>query len=257
MLQGDATQSVPTSSGLAMLFNAASIVMRRSASCFDDDVALPIMQRMYWWNMLYNNRQDIKGDYDIVPLGQSKMLVRDVQIQHMQSFLSMTTANPTFAPFVNAPECLKLLTNMLELPTDKVLNDINSVKQQMSQQPDPQALLAQANVQKTQAQAKELESRANMNVAKAQAHAMGDQGPSDAEVQLQQQDVQVRREEAQASVESASLKLQADMQKIHSQERQNVNDNASNIHVAHVKAATDIHKENLKAMKPQGPQNAG
>lgn len=245
VLQGDATQSVPTSSGLAMLFNAASIVMRRAASCADDDVFQPIMLRMYWWNMLYSDRQDIKGDYDVVPLGQSKMLVKDVQIQHLQAFMQQSM-NPALAPYINMPEALKLWTNLLELPTDRVLNDADIVQQQMSQQQDPQQAKLQAETQATIAKGKELESRAHKNVIDAQHKAQGGTGPDPAAAQMHAQDIQVRREEAQAQVTSNAMKLQADLAKLHQSHDGKVQDNVASIHIAHVKAATDLHKEGMK-----------
>lgn len=247
MLQGDATQSVPTSSGLAMLFNAASIVMRRAASCFDDEVGLPVMQRMYWWNMLYNDRQDIKGDYDIKPLGQAKMLVKDVQIQHLQAFMQQSM-NPQLAPFINLPEALKLWTNLLELPTDKVLNDIATVQQQMQSQPNPAQDLANAKVQQTLAQAHELTTRAQANAVKAQAGAQGNPGVDPAEIQMHQEDLAVRREEAQASVAAKTLELQAEMAKLHQLHDSTVQNNVTKIHLGHVKAGTDMHN---KAMSVQ------
>ena len=246
IMQGDATESVPTSSGLAMLFNAASIVMRRAASCADDEVFGPIMQRMYWWNMLFNKRQDIKGDYDVVPLGQTKMLVKDVQVQHLQAFMQQSM-NPALAPYIDLPEALKLWCNLIELPTDKILKDFATVQQQMAQQPDPGAALQQAKVQQLSAQAQELASRSNVNLAKAQAHATGQQGPTQAEIDLQQQDIQVRREESQASVESNQLKLQAQLEQIAAAKQKAQDDNITKLSVSHSKNLVDLHKEGMRA----------
>lgn len=246
IMQGDATESVPTSSGLAMLFNAASIVMRRAASCADDEVFGPIVRRMYWWNMLYNKRQDIKGDYDVVPLGQTKMLVKDVQVQHLQAFMQQSM-NPTLAPYINMPEALKLWANLLELPTEKILNDFATVQQQQSQQPDPQAQLAQAKVAQITAQADELKTRSGVNLAKAQAHATGQPGMTPEEHDLQTQDIQVRREEAQASVESNQLKLQAELHKIDAVKQKAQDDNITKLSVSHGKNLVDLHKEGMRA----------
>jgi hypothetical protein len=244
--QPGGTEASPTASGLAMQMNAATILLKRAAACADDDLFTPLIQRMYWWNMLFNDRADIKGDFDVIPLGQSKQMVKDIQVQHLMAFMQMTAGNPKLAPYVNDYAAMKYWMGLAELPVDQLLNDKDKTDAAMQNQPNPALDLANAKVAEASAKAKKLNVDADIAQAKTQSELQnGTVSPQDASLQMQ--DLQVRREEAQKSVQVASIKAAADMQKASSHAQSSGGSDAANQNIAALKSRSDLQKAGLKA----------
>lgn len=246
ILQGDASQSIPTSSGAAMIMNNSGIMMRRGASCADDDIFMPCIQRMYWWNMMFNNRQDIKGDYDVVALTQNKYLVKDIQLQHLQLFMQQAMNAPL--PILNQYEGFKLWANLLEIP-EKVLNDKSVIDQfmasQQQQPPDPKAELVQAQSAKEMAMAKRMEADAQLKMTQTQMASQGGKiDPTTA--QLEMADQQTRRMEANAQMQVAQLRAKADLAKEGIKHQGNLQTNTTKLNVANVKSTSDLQREGMR-----------
>lgn len=148
IMTGNPSMAVPTSSGLAMLMNASNIVQRRFAKMFDDYLISPLIERFYWWNMVFGDDDGMKGDFDVQPLGTSQLLVKDIQAQHLQIFSQMA-ADPRFAPYVHNYNLLQANLKMLDMPTDDlVLSEADAEEKMKNQPPDP---VAQAEQVKSEA----------------------------------------------------------------------------------------------------------
>lgn len=145
--QGDATSAVPTSSGLAMLMNAANIVTRQLAKAWDDDITTPLINGMYDWN-LANGREDAKGDYVVIPRGVSHLLVKDVQAQRFLFALQTYSANPELMGRMKWDEWARMGLVVMEMDAGKLLKDEKEVeadRQAAAQNPptDPRVLAEQ------------------------------------------------------------------------------------------------------------------
>lgn len=165
------TQETPTASGLAMLMNVRSILQVRVATTADSEIFQPVIERMYWWNMLYNDDDSLKGDYQVVPLVQSVRLVKDIQAQHLR-WLSMLGDSPRFGRYFNDYEMLKALASMSEYPTTDFIKPKEQADQEAAQQgPSPEQIanqLTMAQAQKAQAQAMLFSAQANSIESKGQ-----------------------------------------------------------------------------------------
>lgn len=100
IMQGEPTEAVPTSSGLAMLMNAANVTPRRIAQSYDDDILEPSITALYEYNMDYLDDPEAKGDMQVRPFGATKLVVKDMQAQHLMAIANITT-NDRFAPYMN------------------------------------------------------------------------------------------------------------------------------------------------------------
>lgn len=93
--QGDqAPHITKTAKGMSILFNAANVVTRRVVKFFDDHYTIPMVERFYEWNMQFNKRPDIKGDFRCVGRGSSVLLEKEQQNEtYMQALqLAQTPA---------------------------------------------------------------------------------------------------------------------------------------------------------------------
>ncbi len=164
--EGRAAEVTKTSSGLAMLMNSANIVQREAAKNWDDGMTLPIITSHSRWFLLNDDDEDAKGDYDASAKGESYLLVKDVQAQHVQVLTSIAE-NPRWAAYFDDWELLQLNVKTLSVPVDGLLRDRQTVEAEMKAnqgQPDPETIKAQA----AQAQADSAVKRAELEAQNAQ-----------------------------------------------------------------------------------------
>lgn len=109
-----------TVGGLSMLMGAAQVTLKDQLSSIDD-VVRDFIGGMYHWNMQFNPKPEIKGDFSVVVKGTSSLVAREVRAQNLDQF-AQSTLNQVDQPFVNRYELLKQRVRVLELG-DSILND--------------------------------------------------------------------------------------------------------------------------------------
>ncbi len=111
----------PTYGGQALQMNAANVVYRRIVKNFDDDVTTPNIRRFYDWNMQFNPKQEIKGDYCIDARGSSVLLVREMQAQNLFMIAIQLGAHPVYGPMLKNRDLLRMLFKAHMIPADEVV----------------------------------------------------------------------------------------------------------------------------------------
>lgn len=91
-MQGDSTKTL---GGMQLLNNNGSVVLRRHAKIFDDDIIERHIPRYYEWLLLWGNEEGEKGDLTIDARGSSALFERDAQNQAMQQ-MGALVGNPAF-----------------------------------------------------------------------------------------------------------------------------------------------------------------
>lgn len=174
--QGEATNSVPTSSGMAMLMNASNIVQRMAAHSWDDNITVPLITRMYYWEMQFGENDEIKMDVNVDARGASYLLVKDMQAQHGMMLLQMAGQDPELRATLDMDETYKTVINFLDVPTDRLFKT-DQQKQQEAEGMQAQQALAQ---RREEAEIAKLEAEAQEAAAKAAAVGTPDQPNNDA-----------------------------------------------------------------------------
>ncbi|WP_027179458.1 portal protein [Maridesulfovibrio bastinii] len=131
-----------TARGLSMLIGAAHQILKDLVKSHDENITRPFFRKMYFWNMQFNSRSEIKGDYEIIATGTSVLMAKEVQLERMQTILAISD-NPRFAGWVDDEKLIREISKNLELP-EGVLRSAKE-KERM----DNQKMLdsARANVQ--------------------------------------------------------------------------------------------------------------
>lgn len=109
-----------TKGGLSMLMGNASMSMRELVKNFDDGVTTPFITALYHWNMQFNDKDSIKGDYAVIARGTTSLIAKEVRAEALERFAA-GTANPLDAPFVDRQNLLRDRANALDL-ADKVID---------------------------------------------------------------------------------------------------------------------------------------
>lgn len=94
LLMGQQGGAPDTVGGMQLLHKNASALLRRIARIFDDRITEPHIRRYYNWILLHGE-DDEKGDMQIVAVGSSELVEREIQAQQAVQILNMSL-NPVF-----------------------------------------------------------------------------------------------------------------------------------------------------------------
>lgn len=127
-----------TMGGLSMLLGSAAIVIKNLVNNYDEGITKRFITGIYRWNMQFNEKNEIKGDFDVQAMGVASLVAKEVRAQQLDAF-AMTTANPLDAPYVKRDKLLRQRADAHELSDivkteDEVREEMNSPNAQMQQQ---------------------------------------------------------------------------------------------------------------------------
>lgn len=160
LAQGQPTEAVTTTSGLAMLDNAQTAPQRTIAQRWDDDIVIPALEELYDWNMIYNPDDDIKGDYKIVAHGATRLVNKDMQAQHLQ-VISALFDNPRYAGMGKDYGIMRAILKTAELDAEQLMISEDDFKALQEAPPSPaeeaELALLQAKARREAAEAMKIE----------------------------------------------------------------------------------------------------
>jgi hypothetical protein len=266
--QGEPTQAVPTSSGLAMLMNASNIVQRRLAARFDAEITTPIIQSLYDWNMEFGP-DEAKGDYKVVARASSHLLVKDIQAQHFMTALSLYASNPKLEPRMRWDAWAEEGMKILDMPASRFLlseEEFEAAQAEAAKNatPDPETMKAEAAVKVADARVMEAQSGAEHKARSLELQAE-DRG-LDFEDRIA--DRESRERIAAMAVQQALAGLDADGQarvmELQAKMQSDADRNATQTRIAGMKAAekaqeiaarerADQREVEAEQRRPEGP----
>lgn len=209
MLQGEKGSAPDTVGGMQMLMNASNVVLRRLVKQFDDYVTKPHIRRYYDYNMMYNEREDIKGDFNIDARGTSALLIRDIQNQAFLNLLAAGT-NPVYGPLINQKKLFEKALQAQHIDPAEILKTDEQIlqeQQQAAESPqaqDPMLAVAQMRIQGEQAK---LQAKGQLDTQLAGMKAEAEYARLQTQQQLAMQEAQFRVQEMQLTREIEMLKL--------------------------------------------------
>jgi len=199
IMQGEKGAAPDTVGGMQMLMNSANVVLRRLVKQFDDMVTRPHIRRYYDYNMMYNEDEEIKGDFSIDARGSSALLIRDIQNQAFLNLLA-AGANPVYGVYLDTQKLFEKALQAQHIdPKDvfKSEDELEKIKEQQKNPqeapPDPAMAVAQL--------------RGEIEMQKAQAQNAGDMAELQVRQAIAQQEGELRMAEMQLTREIEMLKM--------------------------------------------------
>ncbi|MBQ7607967.1 MAG: hypothetical protein IJU76_08375 [Desulfovibrionaceae bacterium] len=132
-----------TASGLSMLMGASNILLKDHVKDFDDNIVAPFIRAVFKWNMKWNSRSDIKGDFEVVASGSQSLIAKEVRAQQIPILIQYLQIED-FRPFLKPKELLEVALEQTDLPAERVLRTDEEAQQY---QQDQFTQMAQAGVQ--------------------------------------------------------------------------------------------------------------
>lgn len=158
-----------TMGGLSMLMESANKGIKAAIGRIDRGVIRPIIQAMFYNNMMYHEDASIKFDASVTATGSSSMITRDRNAMAKQQLLQLTS-NPVDMEIIGREKRARLIASIAEdsdlegfMPSEKEVRDKLT---QQGQQPNPQFEIDKAELE---LKAKSLEQAGDIAQAKIES----------------------------------------------------------------------------------------
>ena len=197
--QGEKGAAPDTVGGMQLLMNSANVVLRRIVKQFDDMVTKPHIRRYYDYNMLYNENEEIKGDFTIDARGSSALLVRDIQNQAFLNLLA-AGANPIYGVYLDTQKLFEKALQAQHIDPAEVFKSEEEIEKIKEQQQQPQAQQADPRIEAAKI-------RAESDKVRVEAQNQGDMAELQTREKLAQINYQQRMEELAMQREIEMLKM--------------------------------------------------
>ena len=196
--QGEQGSATDTASGMSMLMNSANTMLRRVVKNYDDDITRPFIKRMYDWNMQFNPKEEVKGDFSVDARGTSSLLVKEQQAANLMALMNIA-ASPLLEPLTNTAVLYRKVVSSMQIEADEIVKTTEEIE-----------LATQKVEQQMQAQQ---EAMMQAQQQQGQQAPTGDplaQQKLELEAQKMQMDVQLKG----AQIQAQAQKLQVEQQKM-------------------------------------------
>jgi hypothetical protein len=137
LAEGNQGTSTDVLGGMNLLLNASNIVQRRALKALDDQVTIPHIGRYVDWNMQYNPKQEIKGDFEVQARASGALLDQEVQNRGALQLLSLMS-NPQIGYGMKKWDGVRRIVKALRFdPKEFVKTDdeIEAIEKKMAENP--------------------------------------------------------------------------------------------------------------------------
>ncbi|MBI5520216.1 MAG: hypothetical protein HY916_09165 [Desulfovibrio sp.] len=143
---GPTKGAAETASGLSMLMGAAGVTFKGLVSNFDDGITRPFVTSLYYWNMRFNSREEIKGDFVVRATGTTALMAAEIQAQNAMKAIQLSQMPQYKHDFKNR-ELLEQVVKHLDLGA-AALRTEEEAEQEREREARAQARLqAEANIE--------------------------------------------------------------------------------------------------------------
>lgn len=121
-----------SAAGYSMLMESATRGFKHATHQTDVHVVRPVVMRCYWWNMLHDKDQTIKGDVQCNPAGLMGQILKEQDYNRKMQFLQLVN-NPTDMQIVGIPGRARLLREIarpMELSLDEIVKSPETLERE-------------------------------------------------------------------------------------------------------------------------------
>lgn len=127
--QVDSGSVSKTVGGLSMLMGQANITLKDVVKNWDDGITTPFITDLYNWNMQFSEKENIKGDFQVIARGSTSLVAKELRSHALDAFAGSTN-NPIDGPYIKRAKLLQERARALDLNPDDLVKDEEEVTQQ-------------------------------------------------------------------------------------------------------------------------------
>ncbi len=128
LAQGEQGEATDVLGGMNLLLNASNVVQRRALKALDDQVTIPHIGRYIDWNMQYNPKAEIKGDFEVQARASGALLEQAEQVKGLTALLNLASS-PAWAAGMKKWDVLRLAVKLLRFPVADVVKTDSAIEQ--------------------------------------------------------------------------------------------------------------------------------
>lgn len=138
-ISGDATPGGAgrTASGLSMLMSNAGKGIKQVVANIDKNVISKVIDRLYSYNMRYEDDPTLKGDVQIIARGADGLIVKESVQQRRNEFMQIALSSPAVQQLIGINGLAALLregAKALDMDVEKIVPSVEELKIQSNQQ---------------------------------------------------------------------------------------------------------------------------
>lgn len=212
-------QNVESATGQIVMAQNSTTILDFLAEEWDDQVTEKIIRRFYAWNMQYNPKEEIKGDYIIDVKSSSEYKNKQMHIRDLERLQMETAQNPALAAWVNQEALAKARLHLMKIPDNSIIRtpeQYMEYQQQLASQPNPEQVQIEMQIAEAQREDRRLnllEQELQWKVQQAHQAALW-------EHEQKMGSNYARVQEAQAQVIKARSEVEAEIVKLSAKDRQ-------------------------------------
>ena len=243
-----------TATGQLIMKHMANTNLDFAAEEWDDQVTEKTIRRMYAWNMQYNPKNEIKGDYSVDVRSSSEYKNKQMYIRDLERLQMESAQNPQMAMVLDTKELTKARLALMHLPDNRIIRsdeEIAAAEQQMAQQPNPEMLQIQIKQMELEVKKQELQLKAHQLQFEMQQQQQRELWEHEEKMGSNQ----ARMAEAQASVLKARSEAEVEMIKLASKDKQFMSKLMSDREIAQLKLSSQAFLASM-AQAEKADQNS-
>lgn len=148
-----------SASGQLLMKEASTTILDFLAEDWDDNITEKVIRRMYAWNMQYNPRADIKGNYRVDVRTATEYKNKQMYIRDLERLQMIIKQDPEASMVINKEVLFRAQLQAMHLPYEGIVRsdeEIEQLRQQAAQQPNPQAMEMQVKMKELEIKEREL-----------------------------------------------------------------------------------------------------
>lgn len=146
-------QNQESATGQLLMQHASTTLLDFFSEEWDDQVTEKLIRRYYAWNMQYNPKPEIKGDYKVDVKSATEYKNKQMYVRDLERLSMEVANNPQLALAINVDELTKARLQLMHLPSNRIVKneqEMAEAQQAAANQPNPEMIELQ--IKQTEAQ---------------------------------------------------------------------------------------------------------
>jgi hypothetical protein len=157
-MESASTQESAT--GALIMQKASTTLLDQLAEEWDDQVTEKIIRRMYAWNMQYNPKPEIKGDFVVDVRSSTEYKNKQIHLRDIERLSVEASQNEQLGMLINMDALQRVRLTMMNIPYKDVVKtpeEVAKLQQEMANKPNPEMIELQ--IKQMEAQTAQMEAQ--------------------------------------------------------------------------------------------------
>lgn len=133
-------EAVDSATGQLVIQQASTTLLDFMSEEWDNCITKPVIEAWYAWNMQYNDKPEIKGQFEVDVRTSTQYKNKQLHIRDLEKLSVEAAQNPELAKWINMDSLTKKRLNLMNLPDKTIIKtdeEVAAEEQQRAQNPEP------------------------------------------------------------------------------------------------------------------------